>query len=175
MLRGTRLVASECGRTVRSAIAGRSSVLVLAALLTAPGCYSYTGTTIEALEPGEEVRVTLTASGAASALPGSPGADNFEARFTEARPDSLEFSVWIGAAYRGTPFESTYQTIVLPRSDVTAVEDRQLSRNRTALVAVGVVAVILTIIDQLEWVPIFSTGDDDSPGGIPEPEGIILR
>ncbi|MEX1183416.1 MAG: hypothetical protein WEF86_09280 [Gemmatimonadota bacterium] len=156
-------------------VRGWGTLLLPVCLLVSPGCYTYHETSVTALEPDEAVRVTLNAAGARAVLPGGGGAESFEARFTEAAPDTLVFSVWIGAAYRGTPFESTYQRIVVPRSDVRLVEDRQLSRNRSALVAAGVIAAIVVLIDQLDWVPIFSR---DGGGGTidpPETEGVILR
>ncbi|MGH7447787.1 MAG: hypothetical protein ACREK1_06410 [Longimicrobiales bacterium] len=151
------------------------ALVLLAGILTSQGCYMYRPAAVTELEAGEEVRVTLSEQASRAALPGAPDARRVEGRFTEATPDSLTISVWIGAAYRGTPFESTYQHVALPRLQVVAVEDRQLSKSRTALVAAGVVAIIVTMIDQLGIFPIFTgDGTDDLPIP-PEPEGAIRR
>ncbi|MGH7505002.1 MAG: hypothetical protein ACRELX_05110, partial [Longimicrobiales bacterium] len=110
---------------------------------TGQGCYRYTPAELPDVEPDAEVRVTLNDEGSNSVLPGSyaVGEQRVEGRLSGFSEDSLVISVWIGEAYRGTPFESTYQRVAIAREDVVSVEDRQLSKPRTALVAVGVVAV----------------------------------
>ena len=78
--------------------------------------------------------------------------------------DSLTLSVWIGEAYRGTPFESAYQDIAIPLIDVLRVEHREFSRKRTALVAAGVVAVIFVLIEGIGLVNFLGNGgEDDEP------------
>lgn len=150
-------------------------LVLLAGMLTSQGCYMYRAAAVTELERGEEVRVTLSEQASRAALPGAPGARRVEGRFTEATPDSLTISVWIGAAYRGTPFESTYQQVALPRLEVVAVEDRQLSKSRTGLIALGVAAIIVTMVDRLGIYPIFTgdgSGDLPTP---PELEAAIRR
>jgi hypothetical protein len=151
------------------------SLLVCAGMMMSQGCFTYRATSVPALEPGEEVRVTLSEQGSRVVLPGALEARRVEGRFTESTTDTLTISVWIGAAYRGTPFESTYQRVDLSRLEVLAVENRQLSKTRTGLLVAGVAAIIVTMIDQLGIYPIFS---GDGTGGLPtppEPDGVILR
>jgi hypothetical protein len=151
--------------------------LLLATLAAGPGCYRYAPVELPSLEPDAEVRLTLNDDGSHSVLPGAyaTGRRTVEGRFTSSSQDSVVINVWIGEAYRGTPFEPTYQRVAISRHNVVAVEDRQLSKARTALVAAGVVAVIVTLIDRLGVLPIF--GDDGDPGPIPPPgsEGLIHR
>lgn len=175
-----RTAARPCNasRQPHQAVSVRSrcgALLVCAGMMMSQGCFTYHATSVPALEPGEEVRVTLSEQGSRVVLPGALEARRVEGRFTEATSDTLTISVWIGAAYRGTPFESTYQRVSVPRLEVAAVEDRQLSKTRTGLVVVGVAAIIVTMIDQLGIYPIFS---GDGTVGLPlppEPDGVILR
>jgi hypothetical protein len=150
------------------------AALLLVSLALQQGCYTYRATDVGTVEPAEEVRVTLTDRGSSIVLPGSSavGERTVEGRFVELTPDSLVISVWIGEAYRGTPFESTYQRLPIARGDVVAVEDRQLSKARTAIVAAGGLALIVTLIDQLGVFPVFSGGGDGPP---PPPEPIRVR
>jgi hypothetical protein len=153
------------------------ATVLLCALATGQGCYVYRSADAGAVEPNEEVRVTLTDRGSSTVLPGSyaTGQRTVEGRFTELTADSLVISVWIGEAYRGTPFETTYQRVPIPRLDVIEVENRQLSKARTAIVAAGVVAVIVTMIDRLGVIPIFNRGSDDGQLPPPTPDPIRIR
>ncbi|MEX2531887.1 MAG: hypothetical protein WD960_14055 [Gemmatimonadota bacterium] len=137
-----------------------------------PGCYTYHAAEIESLEPGEEVRIEVGSGQISSPGYGSSflGPRKLEARFTEATPDSLMVSFWIGSAYRGTPFETAYQDMSIPRDDVALVENRQLSRQRTAVAAVGTLAVIWFVIDGLGRMRIL--GGDDEPGDFAPPDGL---
>jgi hypothetical protein len=161
----------QAGRRTRG-----PALVMLAALATGQGCYTYRATDVGTVAPNEEVRVTLNDRGAGTVLPGAVGTGQrtVEGRFGELKDDSLVISVWIGEAYRGTPFETTYQRVAMPRIDVLAIENRQLSKARTAIVAAGVVALIVTAIDRLGVIPIFGRGGD---GGLPppEPEGFRIR
>jgi hypothetical protein len=155
----------------------RCAIVLLCALATGQGCYVYRSADVGAVEPNEEVRVTLTDRGSSTVLPGAyaTGERMVEGRFAELTQDSLVISVWIGEAYRGTPFETTYQRVAIPRVDVVEIEDRQLSKARTAIVAAGVVAVIVTMIDQLGVIPIFRRSDDGGQPTPPEPEPVRVR
>ena len=149
---------------------------LLAALAASFGCYRYAPTELPGVEPNAEIRVTLNNEGYQRVLPQAPsvGTQTIEGRFMELTDDSLVMSVWIGEAYRGTPFETTYQRVSLPLADVVAVEDRQLSKPRTALLAAGAIALIVTLIDRLDVIEIF--GDSGSgPPQPPEPDGVIFR
>jgi hypothetical protein len=147
-----------------------------ALLAATSGCYRYAPAEPTAVAPDAEIRVTLNDEGYRTVLPQAApvGRRTVEGRMVGLVPDSLIMSVWIGEAYRGTPFETTYQRVPIPRSDVLLVEDRQLSKGRTALLAAGVVAVIVTLIDQLDVVQIFGDGEPIRPDP-PEPDGLIRR
>ena len=150
---------------------------MLAALATGQGCYTYRATDVRAVAPDEEIRVTLNDRGVGTVLPGAGGSPQrtVEGRFGQLTDDTLVMSVWIGEAYRGTPFETTYQRVAVPRIDVLGVENRQLSKTRTAIVAAGAVAVIVTLIDRLGVIPIFNRDDSGGQPTPPEPEGFRVR
>jgi hypothetical protein len=141
------------------------------------GCYGYRATELPSLVPGEEVRVELNEAEYRRVAPGAAlvGANRLEGRFAGLTEDSLLLSVWIGEAYRGTPFESAYQDVPIPRSDVARVENRQLSRTRTALVSVGVAALIAVLIDSVGLVEIFGGGRGGDLPGPPEPDPLVGR
>ena len=80
-------------------------------------------------------------------------------------------AVWIGEAYAGTPFEASYQDVILPRAEVFRVEHRQLDKVRTGLVAAGAVAVIAYLIDS---VGVFDIFPSRGPGTPPEPPEILI-
>src|SRR5690606_2744201 len=117
----------------------------IAAAAALAACYRYAPADPAVIPPQAEIRVTLNDEGYRSVLPQAPtvGTRTVEGRMMELTPDTLIMSVWIGEAYRGTPFETTYQRVPLPRPDVLLVENRQLSKPRTALLAAGVAAVIV--------------------------------
>ncbi len=146
----------------------QTGILLLAILTTGQGCYSYHATQLPDVQPGEEVRVVLEEAGYRRVAPGAAreAAPRLEGRFAGVTDDSLTVQVWIGEAYRGTPFESAYQDLVIPLIDVQRVENRVLSGKRTALVATGVVALIAVLIDSLGLVNILGNGGGE---GIPDP------
>lgn len=155
----------------------RGRVFVVLALLAATaGCYRYAPAEPTAVAPESEIRVTLSDEGYRRVLPQAPsvGTQTVEGRFVALTDDTLVMSVWIGEAYKGTPFETTYQRVPLPRVDVVAVEDRKLSKWRTGVLAAGTVALIVTLIDQLDVIQIFGDSDPGPPEP-PDPEGLIFR
>lgn len=137
-----------------------SRVLLLGILATGQGCFSYTVTELPRIRPQEEIRVELEDRGYRRIAPGANRnhRPRLEGRLARVDSDSLTVSVWIGEAYLGTPFQSTYQDIVIPLHDVRAVETRKLSRRRTALTAAGTVAVIAFLIDSIGFVDILGDG-----------------
>jgi hypothetical protein len=159
----------------RSAHARRRAVLALIPLLMAShGCYAYHATELPQLTAGEQVRVELGAEGQRTTVPGTAsmlGRPRFEGRFSRLTEDSVIVAVWIGEAYAGTPFEASYQDVMLPRAEVFRVEHRQLDKVRTGLVTAGAVAVIVYLIDS---VGVFDIFPSRGPGTPPEPPEIFI-
>lgn len=156
------------GAGARRAHRRAAAVLMLAALAVGQGCYAYHPTELARLRPNEEIRVVLREEGYRRVAPGAAeqSPQELEGRFVRTTPDSVGLSVWIGGAYRGTPFESAYQYFTVPRVDVLRVENRQLSAWRTAVVAVGAAAVIAGLI---KGVRLLENGGGDSGGTPPYP------
>lgn len=156
----------------------RAALLLLVVLATGQGCYSYRPTVLRNIHPGEQVRVVLEDEGYRRVAPGAPpeAARRVEGDFLRMTDDSVALSIWIGEAYRGTPFEAAHQEFAIPRSAVVRVEHRALSTWRTAVTAAGVVAVIATLIDGIGLVEVFG-GDDDGVEPFPpaQPANAILR
>jgi hypothetical protein len=150
----------------------RAALAALPVLFASQGCYSYHVTQLPALTPGEQVRLELGNQGQGT-LPENLGRRRFEGRLARLTQDSVIVSIWIGEAYAGTPFESTYQDLVLPRVAVARVENRQIDKVRTALLGVGTVAVIAYLIRSVGAFDIFAgRGSEDPPT---PPDGLLRR
>ncbi len=150
----------------------RAAAALLFVLVAGQGCYAYHETELGRLTPGEQVRVRLKDKNTEEPVPGiAPTVTQrrFEGRFRRVAGDSVIVSIWIGAAYAGTPFESTFQDVILPRTDIAEVENRQLSKSRTALVAAGVGVVIAALISRVGWDRVFSLGGGSGPPPPPSP------
>jgi hypothetical protein len=140
------------------------------------GCFTYQTTSIPDIQPEEEVRVTLEDRSFRRVAPGADqGAlPRLEGRFGGASEDSLTLRVWIGEAYAGTPFYSTYQNLMLPVDQVIQVENRKLNKGRTALVTAGVLVGIGVLIEGIGLTNVFGSGGGDGPPDPPEPEGLVF-
>jgi hypothetical protein len=118
-------------------------LLLPAALIISTGCYSYVPTRLESVEPGDHVRLRISAV----------AADRLEpVRFTTTRDvDGAIVRHENGEVYldafirtvdaRGTTAVFT-QRINLPDSDVQAVEYRRLDRLKSGAAAAGLGAVL---------------------------------
>lgn len=144
----------------------RRGIVLFTALAAGQGCYTYHPAELGSLVPPEEIRVELDEAEYRKVAPGGSmvGPPRVEGKFARVAGDSLVMSVWIGDAYRGTPFESSYQDVSIPLGEVVRTESRRLSRGRTALASAGAVAIIAVLIDSIGLVDIFrGWGDDDLP------------
>lgn len=149
----------------------RTSFALVSVLVAGQGCYAYHRTELPDLARGEQVRVRLADKDPVALSGGGPvvGHKTIEGRFDRLDTDSVILSVWIGEAYAGTPFETTYRTLMLPRDVVARVENRQLSKSRTTVMAAGAVAVIALLIDRIGWDRVFSGGGGQGPPNPPSP------
>ncbi len=138
--------------------------LLLLSVRGGQGCYGDHVVDLQGVTPGEEIRIQLdrqdrrVAPGGAAA-----GPRRLEGRFGSVTADTLVMSVWIGKNFAGTPFASSYQDIQIPLGDIEVTENRQLSKGRTALVGVGMAALITVLIDSIGLVQVFGSGGDGDP------------
>jgi hypothetical protein len=109
--------------------------------------------------PGEEIQLVLSGPASSGITPAAMmGETRVMGDLVGVSEDSVAVSVWIGQAYRGTPFEPAHQTYSFPRVELVRMERRQISKTRTALTAVGVLAGIYVLIDRLDFL------EDPNPG-----------
>lgn len=148
--------------------------LLIAACVTAAGCFRYVPVEAAAVDPGETVRVRFT-DDASVRLVESFGriTTTLEGRARPVLPDSLVVSIWIGRDYAGTQFENVHQSVAVGLREVTAIERRELSRRRTAFAAAGAVALFAMLVQQvmLQEDPNPPVGGTDPP---PPPAPAVL-
>ena len=105
------------------------------------GCYTFQP--IDPLQaiPGEQVQLVLSGPTTRGTVLSPLRGETFvQGNLVGVSNDSVSVSLWIGEAYRGTPFEPVHQTYAFPRVELVRMERRQISRVRTALTTVGVLA-----------------------------------
>ena len=151
-------------------------VLLVGTSLSSLACVNYIPVELNAVPPGEEVRVRLTDAGAIRAARQLGRIRNLlEAGVAPQTTDSVAVIVWLGRDYPGTQFASVRETVVLPREEVTDFQLRRLSVPRTVALFAGAAVVFGVLADQI----IFQEDrNPDSPGDDerPPPAGFtILR
>ena len=129
------------------------------------GCYRYTPVDPATVRANEEVRVRVTES-AAQRLVKNFGiyTAQLEGQFALEGTDSASVSVAIGRMYQGMALENVRQTLFLGRSEIVDVRRRELSRNRTALAAVGALAGFVALVGTVTQL-----GDENPPDDGPPP------
>lgn len=136
-----RLAPSRCG----------VGALRLGAVLLLPlgvgGCYSLTAASIETLQPGHQVRVTLAPARGPEISQVLGASDRLEGELSEIVDGAFFINVPSGVRQEGFRFERLHQTLRIERSDVLLIERKQLDPTRTALVVgaagIAVAAVVL--------------------------------
>ena len=128
------------------------------------GCYRYTPVDPATVRANEEVRVRVTES-AAQRLVSDFGifTAQLEGQFALEGTDSASVSVAIGRMYQGMALENVRQTLFLGRSEIVDVRRRELSRNRTALAAVGALAGFVALVGTVTQLCDENPPDDGPP------------
>jgi hypothetical protein len=150
-----------------------SSVLraggALGLLWILPGCFTFQAIDPGQVTPGEEVQLVLSGPGTRGFVPSAlMGETRVQGDLVGVTDDSVAVSVWIGEAYRGTPFEPVHQTYSFPRVELVRLERRQISKPRTILTTVGVLATIYVMIDRLGYLENPNSAPTDGPPDPPE-------
>lgn len=130
---------------VRSRVWLFASIGTLAAMNGA--CYRGVPITLEQVRSNEQVDVLVT-DAAAARLTKELGAytSRLQGPVKSERGDSVSVGVLIAREYSGVALESTRLELFLARSEVTAVQRRQLSRTRTTLASVGAVILFGVVV-----------------------------
>ena len=137
---------------------------VLIGLLILPACYTFRPVDLADLRPGEEVQLVLSGPATRGIAPTAMmGETLVQGDLEGVSDDSVSVSVWIGQAYRGTPFEPVRQAYSFPRIELVRVERRSLSKPRTALTTLGILAGIYVLIDRVIFLEDPNPGDPDQP------------
>lgn len=146
---------------------GRGKTAGLRSLATAgicalSGCYSYVPVDLEAVRPGEDVRVTITREAAERMEPALPGdRTTLEGEVVQAEPGSLWVSVATGRRQSGFQFERMGQTVIFDWDETLEVELRTLEKQRTAT-AIGAAVVA---VGAITWTALSGkTGGKSGPG-----------
>lgn len=124
----------------------RSLLAVL--LLPLAGCYSHAVTSLDAVSPGQQVRITVTPASRAqiSPLVGSER-PTLEGELAEITDDGAFYmTVPSGVRQEGFSFETLYQKLRFAQEDVVAIETRRINRSRTALLLGGMGVVVTAVI-----------------------------
>jgi hypothetical protein len=145
-------------------------------LLFGQGCYTYRPAQLPGVEPGVQVRVLLRDDDPFRLRPRADedGGYRLDGSFVRLTEDSLSLSVWLGEAYRGTPFESVRQEYTFPRGDILRVEHRQFSRLRTTLLGAGIAVGIVALIKGIGQVIHDGAGQGGEPPLPPVPPVELL-
>lgn len=135
-------------RTGRAGTVFRFAVLPV--LIALPACFTYVPLDPKTVPFGEDVRLVVSNDMfRESTILATRNDQAVEGELVRATDDSVGVSVWIGRDYKGTPFESTYQTFTVARRDVVRLERRRLSKWRTGLTALAAVVGIAVLIDRV--------------------------
>jgi hypothetical protein len=128
--------------------AGLAIVVLLSAGVSA-GCFKYVPVATTAVNPEEEVRLRVTTDAAVRIGPRlGTISERLEGRLAPAG-DSVDFAIWIGKDYTGSPFENARLRVSLARPEIVEVRRRTLSRTRTGLAAAGILAVTALLVNQV--------------------------
>lgn len=143
----------------------RLALVVLLSLLTT-GCFSHVP--LENLTPGrgDRVRAHLTSETAReiSRRVGHP-ITTIEGRILFADVDSLRISAGWRGLYAGTPFEPRRDTLAFATGEILHLERRELSRSRSAVVALGIAALIVAMF---QWLDLGGSTEGTPVPGPPE-------
>lgn len=145
-------------------IVGRRWVLLL--LLSSPGCYSYRATTLDALRPGDEVRVRISPDEAERLAEALVSDDRLVVADVLEQSASALLVETQAAPVVAPGARPLRQRISIPVQEIREVEMRELDRVKTGLVG-GVIAAATAwlLIEQLQG---GSGRPDTDPPDVPD-------
>jgi hypothetical protein len=140
-------------------------VPLAAVLLLMVGCFSHIPVEPAAVPPGSEVVVHLNLAGSERLSPEAGyTVRSLSGYLQSVDSDALALSVWSGRRYQGMAVDNIRRNYTLNLSEVARVEQRQLNRQRSALVGAGILVGLIFAID-LTW------GGSSGGPGPPAPPG----
>lgn len=149
-------VAYNCGM--------RSLILLLP---IAAGCYSYAPLETSRLQPGEDVRLRITAGAAEQIEPllGRTDARLLAGTVISTGADTLIVEVPTTTRMAGSgTYQTLNQRVSIPRSSLLELESRSLNRTRTWIVTGAAAAIVGAIVLNAT---VERGGSDRPPGGTP--------
>jgi hypothetical protein len=122
-------------------------VLITAAALILSGCFSYIPAELGSVRPGEEIRLQLAAQGASDlAAVSGGGGTSVAGMLVGTDAAAIRVRVPVGVMVEGVTTRSLGQEVVIPRSQISAFERRQLNRPRTVGAVAGGVAALVAVL-----------------------------
>jgi hypothetical protein len=122
------------------------SVLIAAlpALVAGTGCYRYQPSTLDAVQPGQRISLTLAPSDAAALAPVlGPDAASLQGRLVRLAPADVTIALTQIARRSGPEQFLNDQPVTLPRESAVAIAVRRLDTPRTVLSIAGIVAAVV--------------------------------
>ena len=118
------------------------------ALFGSIGCYAYTPLETPAPAPGARLKVELTDQGTADLAPlVGPGAVSLAGRLEERGPESLTLAVSAVEFRRREEEFWDGEPVTIPQPAIARVFERRVSRTRSTLASIAVVAGAVILVD----------------------------
>jgi len=134
-------------------------------LLLLGGCFNHVLVEPAAVPPGSEVVVHLNLAGSERLSPEAGyTVRSLSGYLQSVESETLALSVWSGRRYQGMAVDNIRRNYTLDLSEVARVEQRQLNRQRSALVGAGILVGLILAVD-LTW------GGSSGGPGPPAPPG----
>lgn len=137
--------------------------ILLLSMLALTGCYSYVP--VQSPQPGMEVRARLTAD---AAVRHSQGLDEpivrYDGRVVAADGESVALDVLVARASSAFQDVTIRDTISLKRAELQSVLERKLSKGKSAIFALGMVAAAGAVVAGIDQIVGGTGGEGDDPG-----------
>jgi hypothetical protein len=126
---------------------GPARHVLFSGVLILSGCFSYIPAELGSVLPGEEIRLQMAAQGASDLATISGGRGTSVAgMLVGIDAAAIRVRVPVGLMVEGVTTRSLAQEVVIPRSQISDVERRKLSRPRTVGAVAGGVAALVAVV-----------------------------
>jgi hypothetical protein len=126
---------------------GPARHFLLPAALLLSGCFSYIPAELGSMVPGQEIRLRVTPQGSSdlAAISGG-GGTSVAGMLVGTDAAAIRVRVPVGVMVEGVTTRSLGQEVVIPRSQISSVERRELDRPRTVGAVAGGVAALVALV-----------------------------